>query len=224
MPSRAEEESEKDEAFWNVAPTSWRASTHIHRCCSCEGGHSWVERIAQCDLESVSPFWEFPRWLSGKESAYQCRRCRRRKFDPWVGKIPWRRKWQPTLVFLPGKSHGQRSLTGYSLQGRKELDTTVWLNNNNSVSKIIAFNIQAFPGGSDGKESACNAGGLGSIPGSGRSPGEGNGNPLQCSCLENPMDRRAWWAAVHGVTKSWIQLSTHTGRPFWKQRQFCLGP
>ena len=56
-------------------------------------------------------------------------------------------------------------------------------------------------------ESACNAGDLGSIPGSGRSPGEGNGNPLQYSCLENPMDRRAWWATVHGVTKSWTCLS-----------------
>ena len=59
-----------------------------------------------------------------------------------------------------------------------------------------------FPGGSDGKESACSAGGLGSIPGSGRSSGEGNGYPLQCSCLENPMDRGAWQAIVHGVTKS----------------------
>ena len=59
-----------------------------------------------------------------------------------------------------------------------------------------------FPGGSDGKEFACNAGDLGSIAGLGRSPGEGNGNPLPYSCLENSMDRRAWWATVHGVTKS----------------------
>ena len=58
-----------------------------------------------------------------------------------------------------------------------------------------------FPGGSDSKESAYNAGDLGSIPGSGRSPGEGNGYPLQYSCLENPMDRGAWWDIVHGVTK-----------------------
>ena len=66
--------------------------------------------------------------------------------------------------------------------------------------------IDAFGGlpySSDGKESACNAGDLGSIPGSGRSPAEGNGNPfLRYSCLENPMDREAWWATVHGVTKS----------------------
>ena len=58
-----------------------------------------------------------------------------------------------------------------------------------------------FPGGSDGIESACNAGDLGSIPGSGRSPGEGNDNPLQYSCLENPMDRGVWWATVYGVAK-----------------------
>ena len=64
-----------------------------------------------------------------------------------------------------------------------------------------------FPGGSDGKESACNAGDAGLIPGSERSPGEGNSNPLQYSCLENSTDRGAWLATVHGVTKSWTQLS-----------------
>ena len=62
--------------------------------------------------------------------------------------------------------------------------------------------IHSFPGGSDGKESACNAGDPGLIPGSGRSPGEGNGNPLQYSCLENLIDRGAWQAMVHGVTSS----------------------
>ena len=70
--------------------------------------------------------------------------------------------------------------------------------------------LKGFPGGSDGKESAFNAGDPGSIPGSGRSPGEGNGNPLQYFCLENPMDRGAWWATVHGVTKSWTRLSNFT--------------
>ena len=59
-----------------------------------------------------------------------------------------------------------------------------------------------FPGGSENKASACNAGDLGLIPGLGRSPGEGNGNPLQYSYLENPMDRGVWWATVHGVAKS----------------------
>ena len=64
-----------------------------------------------------------------------------------------------------------------------------------------------FPDGLDNKESACNAVGPGLIPGSGRFPGEGNGNPLQYSCLENSVDREAWWATVHGVTKSWTRLS-----------------
>ena len=67
-----------------------------------------------------------------------------------------------------------------------------------------------FPGSSDGKASAYNAGDLGSIPGSGRSPGEGNGNPLQYSCLENPMDGGAWKATVHGVAKSRTRLSDFT--------------
>ena len=58
-------------------------------------------------------------------------------------------------------------------------------------------------GGSDGKESACSARNLGSIPGSGRSPGGGYGNSLQYSCLENPADRESWWVTVHGVEKSW---------------------
>ena len=64
-----------------------------------------------------------------------------------------------------------------------------------------------FPGGSDSKESACNTGHPSSIPGSGRSPGEVNGNPLQYSCLENSMDRGAWRTAVHGVAKSQTRLS-----------------
>ena len=64
-----------------------------------------------------------------------------------------------------------------------------------------------FLGGSDGKESACNARDRGWIPGLERSPGEGNGNPLQYSCLENPMDRGTWWAPVHGVAKNQKQLS-----------------
>ena len=71
-----------------------------------------------------------------------------------------------------------------------------------------------FPGGSDGKASACNAGDPSSIPGSGRSPGKGNGNPLQYSCLENPMDRGAWWATVHGVAKSRTRLSHFTSLHF----------
>ena len=70
--------------------------------------------------------------------------------------------------------------------------------------------LRGFPGGSEGKASACNVGDPGSIPGSARSPGEGNGHPLQYSCLENPMDRGAWQATVHGVAKSRTRLSNFT--------------
>ena len=65
----------------------------------------------------------FPDGTVGKEPP-ACRRHKRCRFDPWVGKIPWRRKWQPTPVFLPGESRGQRSLAGHSPWGRKGLDTT----------------------------------------------------------------------------------------------------
>ena len=66
----------------------------------------------------------FPGGTSGKELTCQCRRQKRRGFNPWVRKIPWRRKWQPTPIFLPGKSHGQRSLVGYNPWGHKESDAT----------------------------------------------------------------------------------------------------
>ena len=107
-----------------------------------------------------------------------------------------RRAWPPTAVFLPGEAHRQRSLVGCSPWGHRESDTPERLTH-----------IRASLGGSDGKESAYNEGDPGSIPGSGRSPGEGNGYPRQYSCLENSMDRRAWQATVHGVTKSQTGLS-----------------
>ena len=66
----------------------------------------------------------FPGGTSGKEPACQCKRRKRRRYNPWVGKIPWRRAWQPTPVYLPGGVYGQRSLEGYSPWGHKELGTT----------------------------------------------------------------------------------------------------
>ena len=76
------------------------------------------------------------------------------------------------------------------------------------VSVTIVFLLeQGFPHSSVGKESACNAGDLGSIPRLGRCPGEGNGNRLQYSCLEKPMDRGVWWATVHGAAKNQTCLS-----------------
>ena len=82
------------------------------------------------------------------------------------------RAWQLTQVFLPGESHGQRSPAGYSPWGHEESDTTERLPFHFSLSRI----------------------------------GEGNGNPLQCACLENPRDGGAWWAAIYGVTRSRTRL------------------
>ena len=86
-----------------------------------------------------------PRWLSGQESTYQCRRCKRPVFHPWVGKISCRRKWQPTPVLSPGKFHGQRSLAGFS----------------SGVAKSWTCNMQA----------ACNALTPGSVAGEGSPSG-----------------------------------------------------
>ena len=90
----------------------------------------------------------------------------------------WRRKWQPTPVFLPGESQARGSLVGCRLWGHTESDTTEWLSNSNDMN------------------------------------GEGNGNPLQYSCLENPMDRGAWQAIVHGVARVGHNLATKSP-PIW---------
>ena len=108
----------------------------------------------------------------------------------------------------PGKSAASVSAIGASrklgvVPGR-DLEGLVW------VGQLL---FKGFPGGSDGKESACHVGDPGSTPGTGRSPGEGNAYPLQYSCLENSMDR-VWWATVHGVAKGWTRLSDlATGHP-----------
>ena len=80
------------------------------------------------------------------------------------------------------------------------------------VIELLCYTVEinlGFPGGSGGKESACNVGDMGLIPGLGKSPGEGHGNPPQYSCLENPMDREAWWTTVHRVAKSWTRLNDY---------------
>ena len=118
----------------------------------------------KCEISSTNRNQGFPGGISGKESACQCRRCKR--FDPWVGKMPWRRKWQPIPVFSPGKSHGQRSLWGYNLWGQKKLDTKR-LSTQVCNRKQFVFCAPIILR-------------------------EGNGTPLQYSCLENAMDGGAW--------------------------------
>ena len=86
----------------------------------------------------------FPGGTGGKEPACQCRRHKTCRFDPWIGKIPWRRKWQPTPIFLPGESHGQRSLVGYSPWGHKELDTTERLSTHAYTSQSESAGCTGF--------------------------------------------------------------------------------
>ena len=95
----------------------------------------WREEMA---LVKVGLPW----WLSGKETTCQCRRC---GFYSWVGKIPWRSKQQPTPVFLPGKSHGQRSLEDSSPWGHKELDTTEHSTANKGESQVILVDCHQRP-------------------------------------------------------------------------------
>ena len=111
-------------------------------------------------------------FLGGSDCKSVCLQWGRPGFNPCVRKIPCRRKWQSTPVLLPGKSHGQRSLVGYSPWGREESDATEQLH--------FHFSLLCM--------------------------GEGNGSPLQCSCLENPRDRGSWWAAIYGVAQSRTQL------------------
>ena len=95
------------------------------------------------------------------------------------------------------------------MQRIHDLDNELPLLRTKAYLEVLQLFIGA-PGGSDGKESACSAGDLGSIPVSGRSPGVGNGNPPQYSCLENSVDGGAWWATVHGVTNIRTRLSDFT--------------
>ena len=102
-------------------------------------------------------------------------------------------------------AYGSEGTTGVRDPGRLSGTPRSWAHPSKPTqSPLPRFSPHqsGFSGGSDGKKSVCNAGDLGSIPGSGRSPKEGNGNPLQYSCLENPMDGGTWQATVHGVTKS----------------------
>ena len=108
----------------------------------------------------------------------------------------WRRKWQSTLVFLLGKSHGQRILAGHSPWGCKESDMTE--HTHNLILETVVCVVR-YSDSSVVKNLPANAGDVGSIPGLGMSPGEGNGSSLQCSCVGNTMDSGAWWAAVCGV-------------------------
>ena len=88
-------------------------------------GFLWIQvyKLPKSNVQ-VCEFCGFPNGASGKDPAYRCRRWKRHRLNPWDGKIPWKRTWQPTPVFLLGESHGQRSLVVSSPQDHKESDTT----------------------------------------------------------------------------------------------------
>ena len=162
-------------------------------------------------------YLEVTQWLnvpglgfpSGSEGRI-CLQCGRPGFDPWVAKIPWRKAWHPTPVVLPGESPWTEEPGGLESTELQRVRHD-WATEHRQQRLNRSFS------GSDGNESACNAGDQGSIPGSGRPPEEGSGNPLQYSCLGNSMDGGAWWATVCGITKSQTQLSdcTHTEHIEW---------
>ena len=112
------------------------------------------------------------------------------------------------LGSIPGLGRSLGEGKGYPLQysGLENSMDCIVHGVTKSQTRLRDFHILDFPGGSDGKESACNVGDWSLIPGSGRSPGGGDGNPLQYSCLENTTDRSTWWATVHRVTKHRTRL------------------
>ena len=153
----------------------------------------WVERASQVVLVVKNP----PTKAGDIRDA--------RSIPRW-GRFPGKGNGNP-LVFLPGESHEQMKpgrLQSIGLQ-------RVWCDWSNltytGLNSVPPNSCPGFCDGSNSKESACSVGDPGSIPGLGRSPAEGNGNPLQYSGLENSMDRGVWWSIVHGVAKSWTQLS-----------------
>ena len=171
----------------------------------------WLLRHRVFEVEFTYD-WGFPAGAGGKEPTCQCRRCKRCWFDPWVGKIPWRKKWQPTPIFLLGESHGQRSLTGYSPQDRRDWDTTlglvcldlvvfispfifVWpIATVKTVMFIQSCNIwgpSCFGTWVRFRRGACG-------PWVRKVPWSRKLQPTPYSCLGNCMDRRARWAPVHG--------------------------
>ena len=165
-----------------------------------------------------------PKWYSGKESACQYRRCKRLEFDPWVGSIPWSRKWFNSVQLL---SHVQFFATPWTSACQASLSIT----NSWSLLKLISIKsvmpsnhlslchpLLLLPSILPGIRVFSNESVLCimwpkywsfscSISLSKEQLWKGSGNPLQCSCLENFMDRGAWWATVHGVALSQTQLS-----------------
>ena len=139
---------------------------------------------------------------SGKEPACQGKRPKRHGFHSWVGKIPWRRAWELTPVFLPGESHGQRSLAGYLRSKGSLRDRHNW-------SDLACMHTYIYiPWWLSGKESTCQCRTLRFDPWVSKIPWIRKVNPLQQSCMGSPTDKGARWATVHGIPRVGCYLGT----------------
>ena len=154
-----------------------------HDLFPCNGTRSWLQTNLNCVPEKPA---EANGWQTTIGCSYNIQR-----------EIMFCRKERTNRA--PGGKRRTLKITGLRNQNKRVKMRPEFL--------ITVYREDGYPGSSDVKESACNAGDPGSITGSGRSPGEGNGNPLQYSCLQNFMNRGAWWATVHGVAQSRTRLS-----------------
>ena len=159
----------------------------------------WARGWAFCPHMTI--YLGFPGGTSGKESSFQCKRCKACGFNPWIEKIPLEDDMATHSSILAWRIPSTEDCGGLQSMGSQRVrhdwacththtHTHGILPSLHCESNCRSLSTRRFPGGSGGKASAYNAGDAGSIPGSGRSPGEGNGNPLQYSCLENPWTKK----------------------------------
>ena len=153
QPSQIQDESissinvhlEEIENGYFQLPLKCTKPTFVYIFLSYIHSRTWKETTSLAFSTMSVWFMDFPVGASGKEPTCQCTRHKRCGLDPWVGKMPWRRKWQPTAVFLPGNSHGQRNLTSFSPWGHKESDTTERLSTH-TLTYILCDLFQKLPG------------------------------------------------------------------------------
>ena len=187
-----------------------------------ERKHTIYKKVS-CDCLPVRTFtsWVYQEGTSLVAQKVKCLLTMRETWVQSLGREDLLEKEMATYsVFLPGKSHGQQNLVGYTVHGvaksRTWLSTFTFTFHTKNGASQVALVVKNPPA------NAGDIGDMGSIPGWGRSPGGGHGNPLQYSCLEKLMDRGAWWATVHRIAKSqtqlkWLSIHTHTHWEGWKQ-------